>query len=230
MYAQTVGLLIDFFGHVHFGWLLNKRLDISTVCKFPYWQLFCLVSQIDCSGNVHFGWLWTMGHKFENLQKKWFLSLMNGSIFVSTLLPQCSAMQSRGVSLIHCFGHVHFGWQWTNDGTSLQWISSNIFNYFASSHYSLHICAVQFFFVGARKCLDYFLPYSWNSSDPWFIFGVCAGGKISIIFDPRFRCLLLRTIIVCNPCVLVFSCWCAAMCEVCNPLIDCIWRMNLGWR
>ena len=53
--------------------------------------------------------------------------------------------------LIDCVWHVNIGWLSTNNPTWLQWVSSNIGDFVASSRYLFHAFDVPPLFVGAQR-------------------------------------------------------------------------------
>ena len=105
---------------------------------------------IDCVWHVNFGWLSTNNPtwlqrvssnicNFLTPFATHFMPLMCKSSFVGA--------QRREVCdpLIYCVWHVNFGWLSTNNLIWLQDVSSDICNFFASSHFPFHVYICNFF-------------------------------------------------------------------------------------
>ena len=72
--------------------------------------------------------------------------------------------------LIDCVWHVNFGWLSTNNLIWLQDVSSDICNFFASSHYPFHVFDVQLCFVGDQVLETWLTCVCWHvTSNTWIV-------------------------------------------------------------
>ena len=86
--------------------------------------------------------------------------------------------------LISCVWHVNFGWLSTNNPTWLQYVSSIIWPFFASSHYPFHVFDVQLCFVGAQVLETWLTFVCWHVTWNSWIFPIEIGRKC--LFNTRF--------------------------------------------
>jgi len=88
-------------------------------------------------------------------------------LFPLVLLRNSKVLFARaGDPLIECFGHANLVWLSTNNPACLQWVSSNICNFFSPPSLIISSFDVQVFFAGAQVC-DPLIYCVWHVNFGW---------------------------------------------------------------
>jgi len=203
--------------------------NVQFAARVSYGAQLCEVYDplIDCVWHVNFGWLstnnpiWLQGVSSNICKQSPPLTTHCMPFDVQLFCCRWSGMRPTNWLFWACKFLVAINEQ-SDMSTACKF---QYLNFFASSHYSFHFFDVQVFFVVPQVCdtliyCVWHVNFGWLSTDnPTWLQDVSSNICNSLASSHwAFHVFDVQVFFVVPQ-----------LCEVCDPLIDCVWHVNFGW-